>query len=139
MLFEGGFFCLMMNIWFGSLADGESQSHEVSSERCGETMAIVLTIDDLKSDELRWNNVIWKNAERIVRHLQTRIVKAVKVGNHKRVRSLHRLLTQSLSTRLLVLKRITTNRGKLFYRLLQNTVKIEPVTFDQIKKNVNIN
>lgn len=74
-------------------------------------MAVVLTIDDLKSDELRWNNVIWKNADRIVSHLQTRIVKAAKVGNHKRVRSLHRFLTRSLSARLLAVKRITTNRG----------------------------
>ena len=45
-------------------------------------MAVVLTIDDLKSDELRWNDVIWKNAERIVSRLQTRIVKAAKDGNH---------------------------------------------------------
>ena len=36
-------------------------------------------------------------------------------------------------------RRTSTHRGKLFYRLLQNAVKIEPVTFNQIKKNVNIN
>ena len=41
-------------------------------------MAVVLTIDDLMSDELHWNTVIWENAERIVNRLQTRIVKAVK-------------------------------------------------------------
>ena len=75
-------------------------------------MAAVLTIDDLMSDELCWNNVIWENAERIVSRLQTRIVKAAKGGDHKRVRSLQRLLTQSLSARLLAVKRITTNRGK---------------------------
>ena len=36
-------------------------------------------------------------------------------------------------------RRTSTHRGKLFYRLLQNAVKIEPVNFDQIKKNVSIN
>ena len=33
-------------------------------------------------------------------------------------------------------RRTSTHRGKLFYRLLQNAVRIEPVTFDQMKKNV---
>jgi transposase-like protein len=33
-------------------------------------------------------------------------------------------------------RRTSTHRGKLFYRLLENAVRIEPVTFDQIKKNV---
>lgn len=31
-------------------------------------------------------------------------------------------------------RRTSTHRGKLFYRLLQNAVRIEPTTFDQIKK-----
>lgn len=33
-------------------------------------------------------------------------------------------------------RRTSTHRGKLFYRLLQNAVKIEPTTYKQIKKNV---
>jgi len=33
-------------------------------------------------------------------------------------------------------RRTSTHRGKLFYRLLQNAVRIETVTFDQLKKNV---
>jgi transposase-like protein len=33
-------------------------------------------------------------------------------------------------------RRTSTHRGKLFYRLLQNAVRIEPVTFDQMKRNV---
>jgi len=33
-------------------------------------------------------------------------------------------------------RRTSTHRGKLFYRLLQNAVRIKPVTFDQMKKNV---
>jgi len=31
-------------------------------------------------------------------------------------------------------RRTLMHRGKLFFRLLQNTVKIEPTTFDQMKK-----
>jgi transposase-like protein len=33
-------------------------------------------------------------------------------------------------------RRTSTHRGKLFYRLLQNAVKIEPTTFDQMKKSI---
>lgn len=33
-------------------------------------------------------------------------------------------------------RRKSTHRGKLFYRLLQNAVNIEPTTYNQIKKNV---
>ena len=33
-------------------------------------------------------------------------------------------------------RRTSSHRGKLFYRLLQNAVRIEPTTYKQIKKNV---
>ena len=33
-------------------------------------------------------------------------------------------------------RRTSTHRGKLFYRLLENAVKIEPTTFERIKKNL---
>jgi transposase-like protein len=33
-------------------------------------------------------------------------------------------------------RRTSTHRGKLFSRLLENAVKIDPVTYDQMKKNV---
>lgn len=33
-------------------------------------------------------------------------------------------------------RRTSTHRGKLFFRLLENAVKIEPTTYEQIKKNV---
>ena len=33
-------------------------------------------------------------------------------------------------------RRTSNHRGKLFYRLLENAVKIEPTTFQQIKKNI---
>ena len=33
-------------------------------------------------------------------------------------------------------RRASQHRGKLFYRLLQNAVQVEPVTFNQLVKNV---
>lgn len=36
-------------------------------------------------------------------------------------------------------RRTSTHRGKLFYRLMQNAVNIEPVTYEQLKKNVRAN
>ncbi len=33
-------------------------------------------------------------------------------------------------------RRTSQHRGKLFYRLLQNAVQVEPVTFNQLVKNV---
>jgi len=33
-------------------------------------------------------------------------------------------------------RRTSAHRGKLFYCLLQNAVRIEPITFNQMKKNV---
>ena len=33
-------------------------------------------------------------------------------------------------------RRTSTHRGKLFYRLIQNAVMIEPTTYNQIKKNI---
>ena len=33
-------------------------------------------------------------------------------------------------------RRTSNHRGKLFFRLLQNAVQVDPVTFDQLKKNV---
>ena len=35
-------------------------------------------------------------------------------------------------------RRTSSHRGKLFYRLLQNAVRIEPTTYKQIKKNSTI-
>ena len=35
-------------------------------------------------------------------------------------------------------RRKSIHRGKLFYRLLQNAVKVEPVPFNEIKKNTTI-
>lgn len=59
-----------------------------------------------------WHSIDWGKAERTVRRLQARIVKATRAGKWRRVRNLQRLLTRSFSARLLAVKRVTENRGK---------------------------
>ena len=72
----------------------------------------IFVIDNLQSDSERWNAVNWAKAEAIICRIQTRIVKAVKSGDKRRVRSLQRLLTRSRSAKLLAVKRVTSNQGK---------------------------
>ena len=72
----------------------------------------IFVIDNLQSDSERWNAVNWAKVEAIVCRIQTRIVKAVKAGDKRRVRSLQRLLSRSRSAKLLAVKRVTSNQGK---------------------------
>lgn len=72
----------------------------------------IFVMDNLQSDSERWNAVNWARAEAIVWWIQTRIVKAVKAGDKRRVRSLQRLLTRSRSAKLLAVKPVTSNQGK---------------------------
>ncbi len=61
---------------------------------------------------LAWHNVNWHVVNENVKRLQSRIVKSVKLGKSKKtVKSLQRLLSRSLSARLLAVKRVTTNSG----------------------------
>lgn len=59
-----------------------------------------------------WHTTDWRKAIRNVRRLQARIVKAARAGKWHKVRALQRLLTRSLSGRVLAVKRVTENRGK---------------------------
>ena len=59
-----------------------------------------------------WQLIDWHRATRIVRRLQARIVKAVKAGKSRAVRSLQRLLTHSRSAKVLAIRRVTQNKGK---------------------------
>ncbi len=64
------------------------------------------------ASELAWYAIDWHSCRRTVRRLQTRIVKAVKAGRWRTVRSLQRLLVRSTSAKLLAVKQVTDNRGK---------------------------
>ena len=74
-----------------------------------------------------WHNIDWKTANRIVRSLQARIVKAVKGGKWKGVRDLQRLITHSTSAKVLAIRRVCENTGK-------RTVGIDGQKWDSAKK-----
>lgn len=54
----------------------------------------------------------WRKAERTVRRLQTRIAQATQAGKRGKVKALQRLLTHSLSSKVLAVRRVTENTGK---------------------------
>jgi len=61
---------------------------------------------------VKWHAILWKNVNRTVRQLQTRIVKAMQAGKWHKVRSLQRLLVRSMSGKALAVRRVTENQGK---------------------------
>jgi len=75
-------------------------------------MTMGTTIGALSSDSIAWEKVNWPACERIVKRLQTRIVKAVKEDRWNKVKTLQRLLTRSFAAKLISVKRVTGNTGK---------------------------
>ena len=65
-----------------------------------------------KQPKPQWNTTNWKKVEKYVNRLQTRIAKAVTQGKWNLVKRLQYLLTHSFSAKLLVVERVTQNRGK---------------------------
>ena len=63
---------------------------------------------------LAWDAVDWRAAEDRVRRLRQRIFAATRAGDHKRVRSLQKLMLRSLSNTLLSVRQVTErNAGRL--------------------------
>src|SRR5258706_6999496 len=59
-----------------------------------------------------WHQINWRQAERNVRRLQTRIAQATQAGKWGKVKALQRLLTHSLSGKALAVRRVKENTGK---------------------------
>ncbi len=59
-----------------------------------------------------WHQINWRQAERNVRRLQTRIAQATQVGKWGKVKALQHLLTHSFSGKALAVRRVTENTGK---------------------------
>src|SRR4051794_10095266 len=60
-----------------------------------------------------WNAVNWRRVEKSVRNLRQRIFRASKEGDHRKVRSLQKLMLQSRSNALQSVRRVTQiNMGK---------------------------
>ncbi len=62
--------------------------------------------------EMQWHQINWSQANRNVRRLQARIVKATKEGRWNKVKALQWLLTHSLSGKAMAVKQVTENQGK---------------------------
>jgi RNA-directed DNA polymerase len=62
--------------------------------------------------DINWHSIDWKKANKNVRRLQARIVKAEKEGRRGKVKALQRLLTHSFSGKALAIRRVTENNGK---------------------------
>ena len=61
---------------------------------------------------MQWHQISWNHAQRTVRRLQARIVKATKAGRWGKVQALQHLLTHSHSGKALAVRRVTENQGK---------------------------
>lgn len=60
-----------------------------------------------------WNAVDWRKVERSVRNLRQRIFRASREGDHRKVKSLQKLMLRSRANTLLSVRRVTqTNTGK---------------------------
>ncbi len=59
-----------------------------------------------------WHEIQWVKAYQVVARLQTRIAKAAKAGEWRKVRTLQRLLTKSSSAKALAVRRVTENHGR---------------------------
>ena len=75
-------------------------------------MMTAQTVDANPYRMFKWNSINWEQIEQTVQRLQARIVKALKEKAYRKVKDLQRLLTHSLSARLLAVKRVTTNKGR---------------------------
>lgn len=60
-----------------------------------------------------WNAINWRSANRNVRNLRQRIFRASQAGDHRKVRSLQKLMLRSYSNTLVSVRRVTqTNAGR---------------------------
>lgn len=64
------------------------------------------------SSNLEWHSINWTKANKQVKKLQIRIVKAIKAGRWGKVKSLQRLLTSSFSGKVIAIRRVSENQGK---------------------------
>src|SRR6059058_1252837 len=79
-----------------------------TTEACASDPSVGATTDL----PLAWHQINWRQAERNVRRLQTRIAQATQAGKWGKVKALQRLLTHSLSGKALAVRRVTENTGK---------------------------
>src|ERR1043165_7813497 len=60
-----------------------------------------------------WTAVDWRKGQRIVRHLRQRMLRGAQAGDHRKLRSLQKLMLRSHSNSLMAVRRVTqVNAGK---------------------------
>lgn len=59
-----------------------------------------------------WKAINWPKVEDLVKRLQLRIAKAIKIGRYGKAKALQWILTHSFFAKLLAIKRVTQNSGK---------------------------
>lgn len=70
------------------------------------------TLKSEKLSDIKWKDINWKKAEKYVKRLQIRIVKAVKLNKWNLVKRLQQLLTNSFYAKAIAVKKVTGNKGK---------------------------
>lgn len=70
------------------------------------------TLKSEKLSDIKWKDINWKEAEKYVKRLQIRIVKAVKLNKWNLVKRLQYLLTNSFYAKAIAVRKVTSNRGK---------------------------
>ena len=84
-----------------------------------------------------WSEIDWQRTYKSVERLQVRIAKAAWEGRWGKVRSLQRILVQSLPARRLAVRRVTTNQGKRtpgIDGVLWNTSRQKMQAVDELKR-----
>jgi RNA-directed DNA polymerase len=76
-------------------------------------MITELSVGASSGTQVNWFAIDWHRAHRNVRRLQARIVKATKEGRWGKVKALQHLLTRSFSGKVIAVRRVTENQGKL--------------------------
>src|SRR6266404_3461346 len=76
-------------------------------------MTTAQAVGAVSREAAEWHAIDWQAINRNVRRLQVRIVQATKESRWGRVRALQRLLTHSYSGKVLAVRRVTENKGKV--------------------------
>jgi len=89
------------------------------------------------SPQIEWRNINWKKAMEYVKKLRQRIYRAERLGQHRKVRKLQRLMMRSKANLLLSIRKVTQeNKGKRTagidgYKALTPTERVN--LFEQMK------
>jgi RNA-directed DNA polymerase len=77
-----------------------------------EKQMITTNVSAPSARRISWTLIQWDSVNYLVRRLQLRIAKAIKLGRYGRAKALQWLLTHSFYAKLLAVKRVTQNKGR---------------------------